>query len=122
MLLDAIIFIVLFISISIIIIISWQLMQKAACEYADSHPKEWLTYYIDHMAEEKYICTLVLTIQGDAAFNGTIYDFSQYETNNIIALSVHHEASTPSDYRVLKRQTVYKMKNGDYLWDYRYLL
>ena len=66
----------------------WIAIGKIMDEYMEDNPKAFMKYYFDHQTEEKFPCTLLLTIQEGADFHGSVYDFSQYEEKNIIGLNV----------------------------------
>ena len=94
----------------------------------DNHPKEFVKFYLDKYAEEKFPCTLLLTENNNVDFNGSIYDFSQYEENNIIGLTECRKKTTTNTKNdeddeprviLIPNQTVFKMKDGSYQWDFR---
>ena len=57
----------------------WMAISKIIDEYMEDNPKTFMKYYFEHQTEEKFPCTLLLTIQEGADFHGSVYDFSQYE-------------------------------------------
>ena len=72
---------------------------------------------------------LLLTIKEDTDFDGSVYDFSQYEEKNIIGLieckkrtTKHHNDDDEPQIALIPGQTVCKMKDGSYQWDFRGLM
>ena len=82
--------------------------------------------FSDRNIEEKYPCTLILNATYDTPFTGTAFDFSEYEKNKIIGLTVcNPKNSKYKDYFdeegnfcnvIVPNQTVCKMKDGSYIW------
>ena len=112
----------------LIIAILWRAINRLLNEYVDNHPQEFVKFYLDKYAEEKFPCTLLLTENNNADFNGSIYDFSLYEENNIIGLTECKQKTTiniedDEDDEpcaiLIPNQTVFKMKDGSYQWDFR---
>jgi hypothetical protein len=110
------------------IAILWIAINKIMDAYIESNPKEFIGYYFDEQTEKKYNCTLLLTINDSADFDGSIYDFSQYEKNNIIGLTecrkktTEHGNDEESQIALIPNQTVCKMKDGSFQWDFRGLI
>lgn len=104
----------------------WYALNKVLDEYMNSNPKVFMEYYFDKQAEEKFPCTLLLTENNNADFTGSIYDFSQYEEKNIIGLIECKKEATINDleprFALLPNQTVLRMKDGSYQWDFRGLM
>ena len=105
----------------------WYGINKLMDEYIESHPKEMVQYYWDKNTEEKIPCTLLLTENNNADFDGSVYDFSQYEEKNIIGLiECKKETTTEEDeeprFALIPNQTVLRMKDGSYRWDFRGLM
>ena len=83
--------------------------------------------FSDKNIEEKYPCTLILNATYDTPFTGTAFDFSKYEKNKIIGLTI----CNPKDPRykdyfdengdfynvIVPDQMIYKMKDGNYVWE-----
>ena len=67
-----------------IIAVLWIAIGKLMDDYITSNPKESIKFYWDKFAEEKFPCTLLLTENNDADFDGSVYDFSLYEEKNIM--------------------------------------
>ena len=86
--------------------------------YITENPKQVLNYYYDKYKEEEYLCTLFISNQKIAS-NGMCFDFSKYETNNIIGIIVYNEELEDNSFSILPNQKVYKMKDGSYEWDMR---
>ena len=106
----------------------WMAIGKLMDDYITSNPKESIKFYLDKFAEEKFSCTLLLTENNDADFDGSVYDFSQYEEKNIIGLieckkktTLNEEDEEPR-FALLPNQTVLRMKDGSYQWDFRGLM
>lgn len=112
-----------------VIAVLWMAIGKLMEDYITSNPKESIKFYWDKFAEEKFSCTLLLTENNDAEFDGSVYDFSQYEEKNIIGLieckkktiSNKEEDEEPR-FALLPNQTVLRMKDGSYQWDFRGLM
>ena len=108
--------------------ILWRAINQLLNEYVDTHPQEFVKFYLDKYAEEKFPCTLLLTENNNADFNGSIYDFSRYEKNNIVGLIECKQKTTTNTKNdeddeprviLIPNQTVFKMKDGSYQWDFR---
>lgn len=83
--------------------------------------------FSDRNIEEKYPCTLILNATYNTSFTGTAFDFSKYEKNKIIGLTI----CNPKDPRykdyfdengdfynvIVPDQIIYKMKDGNYVWE-----
>lgn len=111
-----------------VIAVLWVAIGKLMDDYIMSNPKESVKFYWDKFAEEKFSCTLLLTENKDADFDGSVYDFSQYEEKNIIGLieckkktTLNEEDEEPR-FALLPNQTVLRMKDGSYQWDFRGLM
>ena len=107
----------------------WCALNKVLDDYIEKHPQEFMGYYLDQEAEERYPCTLLLSIKDDADFDGSVYDFSQYEEKNIIGLIECKKKATLNEkedeeprFALLPNQTVLRMKDGSYQWDFRGLM
>ena len=106
----------------------WYAVSKLMDEYITSNPKGSVKFYLEQFAEEKFPCTLLLTENNDADFDGSIYDFSQYKEKNIIGL-IECKKTVPTEdddeeprFALLPNQTVLRMKDGSYQWDIRGLM
>lgn len=114
----------LFAIISIITL--WRALNAVMDDYIEKNPQEFIGYYLDKQSEERYPCTLLLTIKDDADFDGSVYDFSQYEEKNIIGLIECKKGTTRHDdepqIALIPGQTVCKMKDGSFQWDFRGLM
>ena len=106
----------------------WQALNAVMDDYMEKNPQEFIGYYLDKQSEERYPCTLLLTIQEGADFDGSVYDFSQYEEKNIIGLieckkgTTKHNDDDEPQIALIPGQTVCKMKDGSYQWDFRGLM
>ena len=111
-----------------IIACMWYAIGKLVDEYIEANPKEAMKIYWDKYAEERFPCTLLLTENNNAEFDGSVYDFSQYEEKNIIGLIEYKKGTTIDDnedeprFALLPNQTVLRMKDGSYQWDFRGLM
>ena len=105
----------------------WFAIGKLMDAYAKDNPKAFMKYYFDNETIERYKCTLLLTINDSADFDGSVYDFSQYEEKNIIGLiecrkgTAKHDDEEPR-IALLPNQTVCKMKDSSFQWDFRGLM
>ena len=112
----------------IAILTLWKALNVVMDDYIEKNPQEFIGYYLDKQSEEKYPCTLLLTINEGADFDGSVYDFSQYEEKNIIGLieykkeTTKHNNEDEPQIALIPGQTVYKMKDGSYQWDFRGLM
>lgn len=112
----------------IIILTLWQALNAVMDDYIEKNPHEFIGYYLDKQSEERYPCTLLLTIQEGADFDGSVYDFSQYEEKNIIGLieckkgTTKHNDDDEPQIALIPGQTICKMKDGSYQWDFRGLM
>ena len=104
----------------------WYAINKLMDEYIKANPKEMMKIYWDKYAEEKFPCTLLLTENENAEFDGSVYDFSQYEEKNIIGLIECKKGTAINDieprFALIPNQTVLRMKDGSYQWDFRGLM
>ena len=107
----------------------WYALNKVLDDYIEKNPQEFMGYYLDQQAEERYPCTLLLSIKENADFDGSVYDFSQYEEKNIIGLieckkgtTKHHNDDDEPQIALIPGQTVCKMKDGSFQWDFRGLM
>ena len=106
----------------------WIAIGKIMDEYMENNPKAFMKYYFEHQTEEKFPCTLLLTIQEGADFHGSVYDFSQYEEKNIIGLiectkeTTKHNDDEEPKLALIPNQVVCKMKDGSFQWDFRGLM
>lgn len=110
----------------------WMAIGKLMDDYMDDNPKGFMRYYFDYQTEERYPCTLLLSIKEGADFDGSVYDFSQYEEKKIIGLTEYKKETTSNgryDYEdgepliaPLPNQVVCKMKDGSFQWDFRSLM
>lgn len=130
------IFYILIILFLIILIFSFKKIKDFihlnTLDYLKANPDIALDLYYETNAIKSYKCTLFLTIQEESAFDGRVYDFSQYETDNIISLidcrptRSERQQFTDEDGNpitgILKDQIVYLMKDGSYEWDVRKIL
>ena len=111
-----------------VIVALWMAIGKIMDEYMKDNPKAFMKYYFDHQTEEKFPCTLLLTIQEGADFHGSVYDFSQYEEKNIIGLiectkeTTKHNDDEEPKLALIPNQVVCKMKDGSFQWDFRGLM
>ena len=95
-------------------------------DYLTDNPQLIMDYYFKQEATEKFPCTLLLTINDSTDFDGSVYDFSQYEEKNIIGLieckkGIVIDENEPR-FALLPNQTVLRMKDGSYQWDFRGLM
>lgn len=106
----------------------WKALNVVMDDYMEKNPQEFIGYYLDKQSEERYPCTLLLTTQEGADFDGSVYDFSQYEEKNIIGLieckkgATKHNDDDEPQIALIPGQTVCKMKDGSYQWDFRGLM
>lgn len=109
-----------------VILTLWYSLNKVLDEYIENNPKAFMEYYLDKQAEEKFPCTLLLTENNNADFTGSVYDFSQYEEKNIIGLIECKNEAVTEDYEprfaLIPNQTVLRMKDGSFQWDFRGLM
>ena len=101
-------------------------IDKIIDDVLENNPKLVMDYYFDKESVEKYKCTLLLTENENAEFDGSVYDFSQYEEKNIIGLIECKKGTAINDieprFALLPNQTVLRMKDGSYQWDFRGLM
>ena len=101
-------------------------IDKLMDDVLKNNPKLVMDYYFNEESVEKYKCTLLLTENENAEFDGSVYDFSQYEEKNIIGLIECKKGTAINDieprFALLPNQTVLRMKDGSYQWDFRGLM
>ena len=114
----------------LIIAIMWSGIGKMIELYVKEHPEESMKQWFEQNIEEKYPCTLLLSVKEGADFTGSVYDFSLYDEKKIIGLTeyqteIEHEDKNDEDgirSALLPNQIVCKMKDGSYQWDFRPLM
>lgn len=114
----------------LIIIAMWSGVEKMIEVYIKEHPEESLKQWFEQNIEERYPCTLLLSVKEGADFTGSVYDFSLYDEKKIIGLTeyqteIEHEDKNDEDgirSALLPNQVVCKMKDGSYQWDFRPLM
>ena len=112
----------------IAILTLWKALNVVMDDYIEKNLQEFIGYYLEKQSEAKYPCTLLLTINEGADFDGSVYDFSQYEEKNIIGLieykkeTTKHNNEDEPQIALIPGQTIYKMKDGSYQWDFRGLM
>lgn len=114
----------------LIIAIMWSGIGKMIELYVKEHPEESMKQWFEQNIEEKYPCTLLLSVKEGADFTGSVYDFSLYDEKKIIGLTeyqteIEHEDKNDEDgirSALLPNQVVCKMKDGSYQWDFRPLM
>ena len=108
----------------------WSGIEKMIEMYIKEHPEESLKQWFEQNIEERYPCTLLLSVKEGADFTGSVYDFSLYDEKKIIGLTeyqteIEHEDKNDEDgirSALLPNQVVCKMKDGSYQWDFRPLM
>lgn len=114
----------------LIIVAMWSGVEKMIEVYIKEHPEESLKQWFEQNIEERYPCTLLLSVKEGADFTGSVYDFSLYDEKKIIGLTeyqteIEHEDKNDEDgirSALLPNQIVCKMKDGSYQWDFRPLM
>ena len=114
----------------LIIATMWSGIGKMIEMYIKEHPEESLKQWFEKNIEERYPCTLLLSVKEGADFTGSVYDFSLYDEKKIIGLTeyqteIEHEDKNDEDgiqSALLPNQIVCKMKDGSYQWDFRPLM
>ena len=114
----------------LIIIAMWSGVEKMIEVYIKEHPEESLKQWFEQNIEERYPCTLLLSVKEGADFTGSVYDFSLYDEKKIIGLTeyqteIEHEDKNDEDgirSALLPNQVVCKMKDGSYQWNFRPLM
>jgi hypothetical protein len=114
----------------LIIATMWSGIGKMIEMYIKEHPEESLKQWFEQNIEERYPCTLLLSVKEGADFTGSVYDFSLYDEKKIIGLTeyqteIEHEDKNDEDgirSALLPNQIVCKMKDGSYQWDFRPLM
>lgn len=114
----------------LIIVAMWSGVEKMIEVYIKEHPEESLKQWFEQNIEERYPCTLLLSVKEGADFTGSVYDFSLYDEKKIIGLTeyqteIEHEDKNDEDgirSALLPNQVVCKMKDGSYQWDFRPLM
>lgn len=114
----------------LIIATMWSSIGKMIELYVKEHPEESIKQWFEQNIEERYPCTLLLSVKEGADFTGSVYDFSLYDEKKIIGLTeyqteIEHEDKNDEDgirSALLPNQIVCKMKDGSYQWDFRPLM
>lgn len=114
----------------LIIATMWSGIGKMIEMYIKEHPEESLKRWFEQNIEERYPCTLLLSVKEGADFTGSVYDFSLYDEKKIIGLTeyqteIEHEDKNDEDgirSALLPNQVVCKMKDGSYQWNFRPLM
>ena len=71
----------------LIIAIMWSGIDKMIEVYIKEHPEESMKQWFEQNIEERYPCTLLLSVKEGADFTGSVYDFSLYDEKKIIGLT-----------------------------------
>ena len=112
----------------LIIATMWSGIDKMIEVYIKEHPEESMKQWFEQNIEERYPCTLLLSVKEGADFTGSVYDFSLYDEKKIIGLTeyqteIEHENDEDGiRSALLPNQIVCKMKDGSYQWDFRPLM
>ena len=114
----------------LIIATMWSGIDKMIEVYIKEHPEESMKQWFEQNIEERYPCTLLLSVKEGADFTGSVYDFSLYDEKKIIGLTeyqteIEHKDKNDEDgirSALLPNQIVCKMKDGSYQWDFRPLM
>lgn len=112
----------------LIIATMWSGIDKMIEMYIKEHPEESMKQWFEQNIEERYPCTLLLSVKEGADFTGSVYDFSLYDEKKIIGLTeyqteIEHENDEDGiRSALLPNQIVCKMKDGSYQWDFRPLM
>ena len=114
----------------LIIATMWSGIGKMIEMYIKEHPEESLKRWFEQNIEERYPCTLLLSVKEGADFTGSVYDFSLYDEKKIIGLTeyqteIEHEDKNDEDgirSALLPNQVVCKMKDGSYQWNFQPLM
>ena len=108
----------------------WKIVKNGIHNYIETNLNYSIDDYFEEQIEEKFPCTLLLTVYEGVECNSSIYDFSQYEQNNIIGLFWYRQAIVLNNKEnledtntttILPNQIVCKMKDGGYQWDLRHI-
>ena len=86
------------------------------------NPEEAMSDYLENNTEEKFPCTLLISIIDEVDFEGVAYDFSEYEEKGVIGMTGFYKKTIPEENKgpsILPNQTVLKMKDGEMVWDTR---
>ena len=75
----------------------WIAIGKLMEAYIKSHPEESMKLWFDKNIEEKYPCSLLLSVKEGADFTGSVYDFSLYDEKKIIGLTEYQAEITHED-------------------------
>jgi hypothetical protein len=112
-----------------VIAVLWVSVNRLIDAYIQDNPQMLMDHYWNENVVEKFPCTLLLTKNENADFNGSVYDFSQYEEKNIIGLIECSKETNEQDdeddepqIAFIPDQVVCKMKDGSYQWDFRPLM
>ena len=96
----------------------------------DVNPKDIVSKHIELNARKTYCGTLLVTVLLEQEFESVSYDFSTYERNKTIGITItlHGKSAEYDKYLnedgvvppfILPEQKVYLMKDGSYMWDFR---
>ena len=106
-------------------------MWYAIGQLLENNPQKTMEYYFDNETEERFPCSLLLAVKEGADFDGSVFDFSQYEENGVIGLTEFRKEYANGHYTdedgepktaILPNQIVCKMKDGSHQWDFRRLM
>ena len=99
--------------------------------YFKNEPKVVMNcYFEEENIKNKYPCKLLITINTDINLDCyQFYDFSTYEENGVIGLTVNtNDVRVQNKFKdedgnykatIIPNQLVYEMKDGEYQWDFR---
>lgn len=106
-------------------------MWYAIGQVLDKNPQQTMNYFFENETEERFPCSLLLCVKEGAEFDGSVFDFSEYEEKGIIGLTEFRKASSNGHFTdqdgepktaILPNQIVCKMKDGSHQWDFRRLM
>lgn len=110
----------------------WYAICKLMDDIFKNDPKAVMKYYFKNESEKSYPCSLLISICEGADFDGSVFDFSEYEETKVIGLTeFRKEITSNGKYEdedgepiatILPNQIVYKMKDGSYQWDFTPLM
>lgn len=73
---------------------------------------------------ETYPCLLMAQNVYEQEYEGWVWDFSKYKDNQVIGMQIYTKDKKPKEIEdgitepILIKTVVYKMKNGNYVWDH----
>ena len=118
---------IIILSLLLIVSIIFNVILRSAlrimtAQFLTSSPEEAINYYYEKCSVKEFPCTLLISMVGEAQFEGVSYDFSIYEEKGVVGLIGYKKEKISEKEEmtsIIPNQKVLLMKDGEYMWDMR---